>query len=245
MSIDYSHADNLHSLSGPRFALEHLFADEMPKSLLDVGCGIGTWIKAASDRGVNDFLGIDGVDIPAAELMIPREKFCRIDLTNEWSLGRRFDVALCLEVAEHLGAESSEVLIEMLAKHSDTIVFSAACPGQGGQGHVNCQWPVYWQARFNQFGYACSDKMRWALWNIDEIEPWYRQNLFVAKYLPDIAGDEPRIAGAIHPELFDWIAQGYRLQATDRVTEGHMPTTWYGKTLVTAVISKLRRKLTT
>ena len=64
-----------------------------------------------------------------------------VDLTVPWTLERKFETALCLEVAEHLEETSSSLLIKMLTAHADTIVFSAPCPGQNGQHHVNCQWP--------------------------------------------------------------------------------------------------------
>ena len=83
-----------------------------------------------------------------------------IDLTQEWSLGRRFDAVLCLELAELCEAGHASGLVEGLAAHSDTISFSAACPNQGGQHHVNCQWPDYWQQLFNVRGYGCSDTPR-------------------------------------------------------------------------------------
>jgi 2-polyprenyl-3-methyl-5-hydroxy-6-metoxy-1,4-benzoquinol methylase len=31
-----------------------------PKSVLDVGCGVGTWLSEWADQGVTDFLGLDG-----------------------------------------------------------------------------------------------------------------------------------------------------------------------------------------
>ena len=46
-----------------------------------------------------------------------------------------------------------------------------------GQNHINCQWPAYWQALFNQSGFWCDDRIRWEIWTEADIEPWYRQRL--------------------------------------------------------------------
>ena len=200
MSIDYDHSANLHSLDGPRAALPKLFPVGLPESILDVGCGTGTWLRAAIDSGISDVIGIDGVEIPRDRLLFSSDKFYRRDLGAPVDLGRPFAVTICLEVAEHLDPDSGRILIHTLARHSDVILFSAACPGQSGQHHVNCQWPKYWQALFNSEGYACDDSPRWTIWDEPLIEPWYRQNIFMACRNPN-AGKELRIKSIIHPDM--------------------------------------------
>src|SRR2546426_3691918 len=101
-NINYNHSDNFHALEGPRIALAEILAGKKPASILDVGCGICTWLKAALDYGVSDIFGVDGIEIPESQLLIPRAFFMWRDLEKPLSLGRRFDLVLCLEVAEHL-----------------------------------------------------------------------------------------------------------------------------------------------
>src|SRR5690348_7395490 len=117
----------------------------------------------------------------------------RADLNEPIELGRRFDLVLCLETAEHLKPESSETIVDTLVRHGDLILFSAAAPGQGGPGHINCRWPAFWQKLFNERGFTCSDAVRWTIWNDGRIEPWYRQNLMVVTRDEALAGNEARI----------------------------------------------------
>lgn len=255
MSIDYDHRGPWHTLTGPRAVLPRLFGDRTPRTLLDVGCGIGTWLRAAAEAGVEEVCGIDGIDIPVETLLVPRTRFRVVDLSKPWDLGRRFDVALCLEVAEHLDESVAPLLIESLARHADQVVFSAACPGQSGQHHVNCQWPEFWQRLFNLNGFACSDAIRWAIWNNQDIEVWYRQNMFVATRNPSAAGTEERLRPVIHPEfLADFVRDGadeaiaaVRNRAAamtlDEVENGKMPLGWYAAGTWKALTAKIRRRL--
>jgi SAM-dependent methyltransferase len=245
--IDYDHADNRHTPEGPRKAVRSIFQSRMPGSVLDVGCGTGTWLSALAELGVKDIFGIDGVDIPESALLFPIERFRKVDLTVPWALGRKFDVALCLEVAEHLDETSSALLIGCLAHHADTVVFSAACPGQPGQHHVNCRWPGYWQALFNDQGFTCSDAVRWQMWSDPGIDVWYRQNMFIATRNGVEAGKEPRLRAVIHPEFLDaFVAEGASVAVSQSIAnaeQGAFRFSWYVTTLLTAFQSKLRDRL--
>lgn len=243
MIIDYDHARNRHTLEGPRVALPKIFGESKPASLLDVGCGRGTWLNAAREIGITDILGLDGVAIPQEELLIPAEFFRRQDLTIPWNLHRRFDAALCLEVAEHLNEEFGGQLVATLTNHSDTVVFSAACPGQPGQHHVNCQWPVYWQSLFNDQGYVCSDAVRWELWDDTQIEPWYRQNMFLARRDPAHAGKEPRIPSVMHATMQSRFERSFFADHVLQIENGRMPMFWYLRTFFKGPLAKVRRKL--
>ena len=144
--IQYNYKQNKKTtVDGARKALFQVFESVgTPSSLLDVGCGSGVWLRVALSLGVEHVYGIDGVELPASEFMIDKARFNRIDLETHWDLNRRFDLAICLEVAEHLSEASAGVLVEALTAHANTVCFSAACPWQGGQHHVNLQWPAYW-----------------------------------------------------------------------------------------------------
>lgn len=159
-------------------------------------------MKAVLEMGISDVFGIDGIELKEPEFLVASSQRAIIDLKAAWALGRRFEAALCLEVAEHLHKAHASRLIDCLAAHTDYVVFSAACPEQRGQHHVNCEWPAYWQALFNERHFVCDDGVRWRIWNDDRIEPWYRQNLFIARRDSASAGLEPRLRAVVHPGVW-------------------------------------------
>src|SRR5262245_23819351 len=134
MAIAYSHGSSTHTVRGAASALSSAVGAKIPQSLADVVCGTATWLRAASAFGVRVLIGVAGV-VPAVLLKVPRSLIEQRGISDSFSLHRRFDIALCLEVAEHLPKESADNLIDPLTSHSDAILFSAACPGQPGQHH--------------------------------------------------------------------------------------------------------------
>jgi len=148
-----------------------------PRSVVDVGCGTGAWLSVFRDHAVEDVLGIDGDYVDPESLQIPSNAFLPADLRRPIHVGRTFDMALSVEVAEHIPAESASIYLDSLTRLSDAIVFSAAIPNQGGTGHVNEQWPEYWKDRFETRGYVLIDCLRHRIWNNRNVERWYRQNM--------------------------------------------------------------------
>jgi SAM-dependent methyltransferase len=150
-----------------------------PKSVVDVGCGVGTWLSVFKENGIQECLGIDGNYVDPNMLMIAPTEFLAHDLKEPIRLGKDFDLVVSLEVAEHLPHECAETFIESLTRLGNAILFSAAIPHQGGSGHINEQWPEYWIERFCQKGYIAIDCLRHRLWNINSVEAWYAQNIFI------------------------------------------------------------------
>lgn len=181
-----------------------------PASVADVGCGTGSWLRAWMDLGVRDVLGIDGSYVDPERLLIPREAFLPADLTSPIAAPRRFDLAMSLEVAEHLPIDRAESFVADLCRLADVVLFSAAVPYQGGTGHVNENWPEYWAMLFARQGYAPIDCVRPEVWLDPRVEPWYRQNtlIFAAEQSAALFPPETHAAGRpltrIHPELFLW-----------------------------------------
>lgn len=242
MSIDYDHKRNPHTLESPRAAFPIIFSESMPASLLDVGCGTGTWLKAAQEAGVKSMLGIDGIQVPQEDFWVDASLFQQEDLTSQFDLGRKFDAVLCFEVAEHLDEKNAATLIRSLARHSDLVFFSAACPGQPGQHHVNCQWPGYWQELFNREGFACDDAVRWRLWNQKEVQSWYRQNIFRARR-DARAGQEPRLNAVVHPDMLQLLNEEACQSWTNEIAKGRLPAGWYFRLPPSVFAGKIRQKL--
>jgi glycosyltransferase involved in cell wall biosynthesis/SAM-dependent methyltransferase len=150
-----------------------------PKSVIDVGCGTGTWLSVFKEFGINNCLGIDGYYVDKTQLLIPREEFLAWDLKQPIIIDQKFDLVVSLEVAEHLPPELAETFVNSLTKLGDVILFSAAIPFQGGIGHLNEQWLTYWLQHFNNQGYLVFDYLRNKIWDNNKVEFWYAQNIVI------------------------------------------------------------------
>src|SRR4051812_4451429 len=82
-----------------------------PHSVLDVGCGHGSWLRVFMDLGISDVVGVDGPHVATSELEIPVDRFVAHDLGEQLELERRFDLAMCLEVGEHLPETVAPTLV--------------------------------------------------------------------------------------------------------------------------------------
>lgn len=124
-----------------------------PNSVVDIGCGCGFYLNELDKRGI-DILGIDGSPAARRNLVISVDKFLLQDITERFLLPRRYDCALCFEVAEHIPTRKSEALVANIVQLSDTVFFTAAPKGQGGHDHRNEQNPQFWIRLFEQRGYS-------------------------------------------------------------------------------------------
>ena len=182
------------------------------RSVVDIGCGSGAWLAVFKESGTERILGVDGYWVDESQLLVPRECFRRMDLTKPLAVEGRFDLAVNLEVAEHLPREYADDFIGELCRRAPAILFSAAIPEQGGLNHVNEQWPDYWAALFERRGYRTIDVLRLMLWDDPEVTWWYKQNLLLFADEAIIAAS-PGLAAAraktrtpplslVHPERF-------------------------------------------
>lgn len=180
-------------------------------SAVDLGCGVGTWLSVLHKRGVKVVQGMDGSWVDTSLLAIPSESFTHIDLSTETiSLPQRYDLAISVEVAEHLPAERAKSFVASLTSLSDHVLFSAAIPLQGGRNHINEQWQSYWAALFAELGYVARDVVRPRIWSDSKIAFWYRQNILlyskksVLKESP-VQTDQPTQPGLldiVHPDFY-------------------------------------------
>lgn len=130
-----------------------------PKSVADIGCATGLYLAPFHKKGI-DVVGIDYAPdvIDKSVLQIPKSKVKVADITKKPPKMKKSDLAICLEVFEHIPATGADTAIKFLTKTSDTIVFSAAQVGQGGEGHINCQPKSYWAEKFWENGFILDIK---------------------------------------------------------------------------------------
>ena len=150
-----------------------------PSSVVDVGCGVGTWLKAFSECGVEELRGYDGPWVKRDELLIPETSFTEIDLEQGIRADRRYDLVVCLEVAEHLDPSAAETLVSSIVSLAPAAVFSAAVPGQPGRNHINLHWPSYWRTLFARHQWRRFDALRPRIRQNHAIDSWYRDNTFI------------------------------------------------------------------
>ena len=190
-----------------RHVLPLVFELFHPHSIVDVGCWTGSWLMVARQLGIPEVLGIDMPSTDSAKLKIPADCFLARDLSLPLRLDRSFDLAISLEVAEHLPEGSCDAFVGSLVSLAPAVLFSAAIPGQGGTGHVNEQWPEYWIARFKAHGWKMLDCVRAQVWQDERVAHYYAQNilLFVSPECPAgdarLAIDGPSFNGlpVVHP----------------------------------------------
>jgi SAM-dependent methyltransferase len=154
-----------------------------PNTIVDVGCGTGALLEALRRRGCQ----VLGLEYSEAALQYCRSRNLdvrKFDLERDiLAEERTFDVAISMEVAEHLPEKISGRYVALLARLSSVIVFTAAPPGQGGLDHVNEQPPSYWISKFQALGFAYDEELS-QLWRKSWRETavvawWYFQNLMI------------------------------------------------------------------
>jgi hypothetical protein len=152
-----------------------------PKSVVDFGCGRGTWLKAFKEIGATTLVGFDGEWNSQANMIEGSIVFNACDLNKgaPGDRGEKFELAISLEVAEHLEPSSAGTVVQSLVSLSDVVLFSAAFPGQGGTNHINEQPHSYWARLFATHNYVPFDVFRPVVWGDTRVRSWYRRNAFL------------------------------------------------------------------
>jgi 2-polyprenyl-3-methyl-5-hydroxy-6-metoxy-1,4-benzoquinol methylase len=142
-----------------------------PLTVLDVGCGPGTYVRALREIGV-DAIGIDTDKRVAGQQYLLQQSVLDTKLQAE--------LVLCLEVAEHIDEDKADDLIKSIVgtvEPGGLLIWSAAQPGQGGTGHINCQPKSYWDSRFKEAGLERDENMEARL--LDYIKSGYHMGWFL------------------------------------------------------------------
>ena len=176
-TIDYAQLDQEEKPFADRLA-QWIAAELKPDKVIDLGCGPGTYVYSLHDQGVNA-IGYDNDE----RIKNKPDLECR-DL---FDIDDSADVVICLEVAEHIETEKNDQLVDAVTKTlkpGATLIWTAAKPGQGGVGHINCQEKEYWRSLFISYGLTEDPEIEQKL--IDEMRQgyhmgWFVQNLLVFK----------------------------------------------------------------
>lgn len=189
------------SAEAARIILPFVVDRYKPASAIDIGCGQGGWLAELKKLGVTDVLGMDGSGI--TDKLISEDEFLDVDFCRDFPImGRCWDIALCLEVGEHLPKEKADALVSYLSLLSHTIIFSAAIPGQAGHRHINCQWQGWWANKFRFCGFDPKDWLRNEIWPDSRIDSFYRQNIMALEYGPDKPFSPFR--DVVHPDFYQY-----------------------------------------
>ncbi len=197
-----------------------------PHKVADVGCGTASLLAEFKRNGVVVH-GYDGKWVNKNFLFqnISTNEFTEIDLEHRLEIHERYDLVLCLEVAEHLSEARAASLVNDLCKASDTVIFSAAVPGQGGQNHINEQWIDYWISKFEDNGFQFHDVLKSQWWENNNILWWYRQNMVVfskksIEFSAEVERSRNYLSHVIHPVLFTTITDFREKNAIKRHIRG-------------------------
>lgn len=229
----YIHDTNIHNGESAKEIVPILMELFKPKSVIDLGCGLGDWLYIFKKCGVEEILGVDGDWVNRSNSYINKNHFQEANLTEFFQLNRKFDLAMSLEVAEHLPESAADNFVKTLVSLSDKIVFSAAVPGQGGQNHINEQWHDYWISKFEEHGFYCHDIIRPLIWENKNVDWWYKQNCFL--FLPIKSKQLPFI-NIIHPNLLE--DKMYHIQ---NIYDGKMGIKRSFQIFINAVINVIKR----
>lgn len=176
-------------------------------SMIDFGCGMGTWCLAAQELNIKKILGVDIHDYADDYMLISSEQYKKCDLRNEVKLEICADLVISVEVGEHVEENCSKQFIDNICNHGEVVLFSAAIPFQGGQGHINEQPCSYWAQLFTSNGYMLFDCIRPQFWNSSNVEIWYKNNcvMFIREDRYDAVINRFKVSSypidIIHPDM--------------------------------------------
>ncbi len=154
-----------------------------PESLIDIGSGDGVWTFTYLSGFSN--LNATVVDLPETQFKFINNLSSRVHvIQQDFELGVNlpssiFDLAICVEVIEHLSPRAAQELISYICKHSKVVLFSGATKGQGGTHHINENTQSFWIESMVNRGMKAYDVVRPVLSGEKEVPSYYKNNIFL------------------------------------------------------------------
>ena len=163
-------------------AIGKLLPVETP--VLDLGCGMGTYLAYLKTQGFQ-CRGVEGT--PDIQSIAHFPDIITADLAQPLELDWPRSSVLCLEVGEHLEPHSEPQLLDTIDRYCDSwLVLSWAIPGQAGLGHVNCQPNDHIRDQMHQRGFESLEPETALLRAIDDpVASWFRNTVMVFRKTPN------------------------------------------------------------
>jgi len=151
-----------------------------PKSVIDFGCAIGAHLEPFNESGIT-VQGIEGNEKAIEQAVIPKGLITKHDLREPYEPSKKYDLAISIEVAEHIPSEFDDIYVNTICNSAKRVVITAAPPGQGGTHHINEQPKEYWVKKFDSQGFSLDQKTTEQLANKFEVSnsTWVEENLLV------------------------------------------------------------------
>lgn len=169
-------------------------------------------------------------------------RFRSIDLNQPFALDKPADLAMSVEVAEHLEPSSSVPFIDSITKAADTVLFGAAYLFQNGPTHINERRHTFWGKLFLERGFVAFDLFRPTVWGDERIPFWYRQNTFL--YVRKDSGAYAKLKADGLCEMADIAFQDCTHPTLYKLRAGMVPSfRWHLKGLVPSFFAAIRRRM--
>ncbi len=231
----FEYNKEIHNVKNPDIIVPEIMKRLNPNSVIDFGCGIGSFLNSFKRHGVEEIFGIDGDWVDKSQLYsyINPDEFKAHDLEAEIIINKPFDLVISLEVAEHLSEKSSKVFVQNLTQFNSPILFSAAIPNQGGYNHLNEQWLTYWEELFNEVDFVFHDVIRPIFWDNEDLFWWYKQNMVLVtprNYQINFIDPEVPMRKIVHYELYN-----KKVAEIEKIASGKFPAKFYIKGLIASI----------
>jgi 2-polyprenyl-3-methyl-5-hydroxy-6-metoxy-1,4-benzoquinol methylase len=156
-------------------AIISFFKNEKTENIIDLGCGMGNYVKALREQGFE----CDGFDGNPNTVLLTNGMGKVLDFSKPFDLHKKYDWVLSLEVGEHIPEEFEGIFLNNLVCHAKNgIILSWAIPGQPGDGHVNCKTNRYIITQMKKRGWKYDER---AARNLREKSTlgWFKNTIMV------------------------------------------------------------------